>query len=88
MNDIELAKIIKQMPADMVAESAEFDKTRPVTTGNTRKRGSFKFRPALATAVLVFVVAILSTVIVGIAPCSSWILSRRTASSVAPFRLE
>jgi hypothetical protein len=67
MNDIELAKIIKQMPADMVAESAEFDKTRPVTTGNTRKRGSFKFRPALATAVLVFVVAILSTVIVGIA---------------------
>lgn len=67
MNDIELAKIIKQMPADMVTESVEFDKTRPVATGNTRKRGSFKFRPALATAVLVFVVAILSTVIVGIA---------------------
>ena len=67
MNDIELAKIINQMPADMVAESAEFDKTRPVTTGNTRKGGSFMFRPALATAVLVFVVAILSTVIVGIA---------------------
>ncbi|MBO7407459.1 MAG: hypothetical protein J6V14_07480 [Clostridia bacterium] len=56
MNDADIAKMIKQMPADMVAESAEFG--RAAAPVQSKKRGgSFRLRPALSVAVTVLLFA-------------------------------
>jgi hypothetical protein len=68
MNDADIAKMIKQMPADMVAESAEFAGNSLKQTKSVKKSGIGDFfrRPAFSVAISAVLFIVSAAIVTGL----------------------